>query len=167
MLSDTSQSMTVGAAFSSEGTPGTWSQSGTSTTTSGVSFTWASSTYYRDYRVILRYGKFKRQPGCADSTRLEQVRFPTGGYATASLSGMPSWSNCQPMSAGTWVRSSGSGIAYSLSSGVKIAPVIGINLSLSTQYGSNRKLYYYFPSPAHVCGDNQVPTLSSRVRGSS
>jgi len=164
MKSGTSQTMTVGAAASVSGTYGSWSANGTSSATSGVTFTWAESVAYRDFRVQLKYGKFRlRCGGIYFNDYTEMVRYPTGGFTTASL-GSSTYANCVPVSQGLWARSSGSGNHFSTSVGVKIASLLGIDLSLDANYSTTHTLYYRLVANGKVCGDNDQPSPASNSR---
>lgn len=166
MKSGSSHTMTVGAAASVTGAYGSWSASGTSSTTSGVTFTWAQSVAYREYQVQLRYGKFRLYcGGLGTSDFAEMVRYPTGGFTTAGSSSA-SWSNCAPASKGQWERTKSGGKHFSTSVGVKIASELGINLSMDSNYDSSHTLYYKLVADGKVCGDNAVPSMASNVRSS-
>lgn len=166
MSSDTSHSMTVGVAASTSGTYGSWSANGTSITSSGVTFTWAESTAYRNYQVQLRYGKYRLAcGGLLMNSYSEMVQYPTGGFTTASISGS-SLSQCVPVSMGVWQRVQSNGNHFTLAGGVLIAPLLGINLSVDTDYATSHILYYRLTADGKVCGDNNVPSLASNVNTS-
>jgi len=160
MMSQSSQTMTVGVAASQSGTYGSWSTYGTSSTSSGVSFTWATDTNYRNYQVQLRYGKYKYS--CPGGPYREWAIYPTGGYATSPIS-YAYYSNCYPVSAGVWARSASNGYHFNASGGVLIGGLLGINLSIDSNYDSSHILYYQLMNNGTVCGDNNVPAYASRV----
>lgn len=168
MKSASSQSMTVGAASSSSGASGSWSVSGTTSTSSGVTFTWDESIVYRDYRVVLHYSKYQYVcNGAPFNQWWAHVDYPTGGYVDTGLSGYPSWSNCQPASAGVWARDQSTGNAYEVSAGVKLLGFLGINLSLKSNYSTGHTLYYRLTAAGHVCGNDAAPSLASKVETAS
>jgi hypothetical protein len=160
MMSQSSQSMTVGVAASSSGTYGSWSASGTSSVSSGVSFTWAANTNYRNYQVSLRYGKYKYS--CPGGPYREWAIYPTGGYTTSYVS-YPYYSYCYTVSAGVWARSASNGNHFNASGGVLIGGLLGINLSIDSNYDSSHVLYYQLMDNGTVCGDNNVPAYASNV----
>lgn len=163
MKHSASHGMTVGAAASVGGS--SWSASGTSSTDAGVTFTWAKSVAYRDYRVQERYGKYRQLcAGKYSNNYWAHVQYATGGYQAVNRTGYPSWSNCAPIPAGEWTRSSSQGQHYSLGGGVRISGFLNIDLSVDTNYGTTRELHYEVASPAQVCGDNDVPSRASKVK---
>lgn len=163
MSSQSSQTITVGAAASSSGTYGSWSQSGTTSTTMGVTFTWAESTAYRSYSDQLRYGKYRLYcNGLGANDYTEIVQYPTGGYGNASI-GWSSYANCAPVPAGVWQRDSSSGNHFAMSAGVAISALLGINLSSDANYSSTHIIYYRLAAAGKVCGDNAVPALASNI----
>lgn len=163
MSSQSSHTLTLGAATSSSGTYGSWSQSGTTSTTMGVTFTWAESTAYRSYSDQMRYGKYRLYcNGLGMNDYTEMVQYPTGGYGTASI-GWSSYANCAPVSMGVWQRDSSSGNHFAMSVGVAISGLLGINLSSDANYASTHIIYYRLVASGKVCGDNNVPSLASNI----
>lgn len=165
MKSSTSHSFSVGVAISGSGAYGDWDASGTSSVESGITFTWAESTADREYREQHRYGKFRM--ACAGrysndwSTR---ELFGTGGYTTVSSTN-PGFSNhVVTVSAGLWERNRTDGSHFKLSAGVKSSSVLGINLSVDTNYSQVREMSYRLSSTAKLYGDTNVPSLAARVR---
>ena len=163
MKSVSNQSMTVGVGFSSSGdVKGAYSASGSTTTSSGVTFTWPESIYYRQYFVQLVYGKYRWYCGIGTNSYMTQARYPTGGYTYGGIA-RTAYTHCAPVSAGVWERSSSSGNHFSTSAGVQIASIIGINLSLDTNYDTSHILSYRLAGDGKVCGDNNVPAFASNV----
>jgi hypothetical protein len=165
MKSVSSHGVVVGVGFSTTGNYGDWTQSGTSSQSSGVTFTWPESVAYRDFRVQHLYRKFHLlcDTGPAPDWK-ERDAYGTGGFTTTSLGAPPTMTNCAPVSMGLWERDSSSGKHTVLSSGVKILGVIGIDMSMDTNYASTRVLSYRLVSTGKVCGDNAAPALASRVK---
>jgi hypothetical protein len=165
MKDGTSHSVTLGVAVSYQSTVG-FSASGTATTTSGVEFTWASSSSDRMYYRQVQYGKNRFT--CAGVTQYSfRPRQPTGGNNAILTSFNPSWSNCAPVSAGTWVRSRTDGNTTAFSGGVESAGHIGINLSFNSNYSSTRTLNYKLTQSGRVCGSNNLPAYASEVEAES
>lgn len=166
MTDQSSHGVTLGAAISSSGAYGSWSASGSTTGTTGVSFTWAESVAYRDYRVQERYGKYRLScPSGYTNDWWDYAQYPTGGYQWTYVSNT-SFTYCAPVSAGVWSRSSTSGNGFSLSGGVQITSLLGINLSAATDYSSSHYLNYRLVATGKVCGDNAVPSLASNINSS-
>jgi hypothetical protein len=168
MKSSSSHSVTVGVAVSSTGAYGGWTASGSSTSSSGVTFEWAESTAYRDFRVGERFGKYRLW--CSSSgwrnDYKERYVLSTGGYTNASLGSPPSYTNCTTVAAGLWQRDSSLGSHTVFTTGVKISSLIGIDLSVDTNYASTRILKYRLVSQGKVCGSNTVPSLAGKVKTS-
>jgi hypothetical protein len=165
MKSSTSHSFTVGAATSASGTLGSWSANGTTSTESGITFTWAESVAYREYREEHRYGKFRLAcAGRYTSDWASHELYGTGGYTTVS-SANPGFTTHQVLvSAGVWERTRSDGSHFALSGGVKAAGVLGIDLSVDTNYNSTRTLSYRLVAAGKIFGDTNVPALAARVR---
>jgi hypothetical protein len=163
---ESSHSVTVGSAMSTDGGLH-FSVSGSSTTTAGVSFTYAKSIAYRDFRVGMQYGKFRQYcGGQPTNTYSFRVDFPNGGYDDVGRSGVPNWTYCLTVSAGEWVRNRTDGSAWSFSAGTKVAGVIGIDLSSSTNYSTTLDLHYELVAKGLVCGSNAVPSIAAKVKTS-
>lgn len=163
MSSSTTHSMTVGAAASAKGTYGSWSASGSSTTSSGVTKTWTKSINYRGYDVEMHYGRYRLIcGGLPQNVYRSMVRYPSGGYDDVSTI-WRSFSNCRVASAGPWQRDSSTGYHFAASAGVQSQPYLGISLSVDTNYGSTHTLYYYLATNGKVCGDNGDPSIASNV----
>lgn len=162
MTVGSSHTQTLGVAASSSGKYGSWSANGSMTTSDGVSFTWASSIAYRLYDVQVVYGAYQYR--CTNGLNYGwqyQPRYPSGGYQTVSTS-YPSWGGtCVPVSAGDWTRNQSSGSDFYMAGGVSAAGTIGINLSADSAYASDHSLTYHLTANGHVCGNNNVPSLSS------
>lgn len=161
MTSSSNQSMAVGVGYSSNGT--LWSQNGTSTTTSGVSFTWSPSIWWRNYQVQLKYGKY-RYCGAATNTYEDMAMYGTGGFQSQNLYNLPSFPYCVTVNAGTWTRSSGN--SWSSSVAVQTGGYIGINLSLTSGYDTSHEMIYVLMASGKVCGDNDYPSRSNNVETS-
>jgi len=157
------QSTSVGFASSGTGKFGSWTQRGSLDTSNSVEDDFNGlSGAFRDYRMQIRYGKFQSTCGYWYEERL----FATGGFTNSSLDSRnfpTSWSHCAP-AIGRWTRTTSGGYSYTLSGGVLIASIIGIDLGLSSSYSETRTMTYYFNGHYHVCGNNDVPSRASRIR---
>ena len=97
MVSNSTEATSVGAAYSyTGGGYGSWSQSGSSTTSVGTSKTWLMDTNYKNYQRQIRYGKYQY---CYGSTWGEFAMYGTGGYGSA-LIGYEYYSQCAPLDGG-------------------------------------------------------------------
>lgn len=77
----------------------------------------------------------------------------------------PNWNtHCGPIAAGSWYRGTVRGSDYSLSYGVKIKDVIGIDLSSRRAYSSGSRLYYKVPVRRRLCGNDAVPAKAAKLR---
>jgi hypothetical protein len=167
MKSSSSHSETLGVAVSSSGTFGSWSPNGTTVSSAGVTFTWAESTAFRDYRDQHRYATMRQRCGSTYvGNYYEKEQYPTGGYGNGAIYPYPYWSYCAPVPIGLWERSSSNGNHYHQSIGVKLAPIIGINLSSDSNYDSSHILYLRLTANGMVCGNDAVPSLASKVESS-
>jgi hypothetical protein len=165
MESSSSHSLTVGMAVSSSGTYGSWNASGSSTSSSGVTFEWAESSADRDYRVQERFGKYRlwcSTSGWRNDYR-EKYVLSTGGYTNVLLGTRPNYANCSPVGAGLWKRNASTGNHSVFATGVKISSLLGIDLSVDTNYASTRILNYRLATPGKVCGSDAVPSLAGKV----
>jgi hypothetical protein len=157
------QSTSVGFASSTSGKAGSWTQTGSLSTSTSVSSDFGGmSAAYRDYRMEIRYGRYESTCGHWFEERL----YATGGMVPTALDSRDfptSWSHCVS-TYGTWSRTTSDGYSYSLAGGVLIAPLLGINLSLNTTYSENRTISYRYASSYKVCGNNDVPSRASRIR---
>jgi hypothetical protein len=168
MQSTSSHSVTVGVAVSSTGAYGGWTASGSSTSSSGVTFEWAESSVNRDYRVGQRFGKYRlwcSASGWRNDYR-ERYVLSTGGFTNALLGSAPGYANCTTVAMGLWQRDSTLGKHSVFGTGVKIASLIGIDLSVDTNYASTRILKYRLVSAGKVCGSDGVPSLAGKVKTS-
>jgi hypothetical protein len=157
------QTTSVGFASSATGRIGSWSPRGSLDTENSVEDDFNGlSGAFRDYRMQVRYGRYRSTCGYYYEERL----FATGGFTSTALDSRDfptSWNHCAPV-VGTWKRTTSDGSSYSLGAGVLISALIGINLGLSTNYSETRTISYFYNGNYKVCGNNDVPSRASRVR---
>lgn len=158
-----STSTTMGAAISSDNRYGSFSQNSTKTTADSWGQNFAPSSSDRSYRVEVRMGNWK----CTSYWSMytwEAMR--QNGYTWSyPLSSKPNWNTyCGPISAGKWWRGEHRGKDYSLSYGVKIKGLIGIDLSTRRAYSSGSRLVYDAPVPRTLCGNNDDAGWASKMR---
>jgi hypothetical protein len=165
MSAGSSQSITLGVAVSSQSAAG-YSASGTTSTTTGVTFTWQTTTDDRNYYVETQYGKYRQT--CFGVTQYTfRPRTPTGGFKQQLISYNPNWTRCAGVSAGVWSRTVTQGNTTSFSAGVSAVGHIGINLSFESSYSTNRTLNYHQTVARHLCGNNNSPSLAGEIEGAA
>jgi hypothetical protein len=170
MYTASSHGMTVGFATSTSGAYGTWTARGTTSASSGVTFEHAESTTDRDFRVAQRYGRYQLMDcaGVWQNNWQSRYRFAIGTFTTGGPGTKPSFpsNNCYPNAAGIWTRHLSDGKAFTMSTGVKSAAALGIDLSVEVSYSSTHVLKYRLLSAGLLCGSNDVPARASEVQTS-
>jgi hypothetical protein len=160
---EASHSETVGIGVT---VGGTWSESGTHTTSSGFSWTPPGTTYYREWDIEMDYGKWYY------SCTWEYKFYPDGpggGTISYSIPYQNKWNGayCSHVDPGVWKRELSDYNHFSLSGGVKSSSVIGINLSINTDYsttsGVKKKTVYQLTQWSYLCGSNAKPAWASRI----
>jgi hypothetical protein len=158
----------MGVAVSATGAYGSWSTSGTWSDGTSTTKVWAdgSSGSYASYREQVEYGTYQ----CyvvgtyAWSAYQSGPITTTGGFTLANASSMPRYGYSTPEDVGIWQRTSTSGYSWSMSGGVLISGIIGINLSVSEGYsGSHMMEYSFSTNDNHLCGNNTYPSNASDV----
>ncbi len=142
-----------------------WSASGSATLSDAWGQGFAKSRHPRSYRVDVRY----RKQHCYLSSGVYGhshwiPRYETGGTQTYRLSKRPKWRTCRPIWRGPWWRGKTRGSDHKLSTGVKFAGVIGIDLRTQRAYSTDSRLYYDKPKKRRLCGNTQVPAKASKLR---
>jgi hypothetical protein len=167
MKASSSHSLTVGVAASGSGTYGSWSASGSLSTSSGVTFTWAKSINYRAYYVTLQYGIY-REYVLSTPANVYQARViqPTGNHTDGAAGSQPSWNYCRAQSQGAWSRSDGVGNDFKLGGGVVISKLLGINLSVDSAYNSSSEIDYELQAYGQLCGSDNYAAYSTYVKTS-
>jgi hypothetical protein len=166
MYSGSSQGMTVGYGFSLTGAYGTWTQKGTTSATSGVTFEWNESTTDLQYFVAQRYGRYQLM-SCAGQWQNNwqaKYRFNIGTHTTGSPGTKPGFPSCYPNDAGLWTRNRTDGHSLYLSGGVKSQPGLGVDLSAESNWSQTHILKYRLMAYGKLCGTNDVPALASEVQ---
>lgn len=162
-------SSTIGVGYSVSGSKGSYSQSGTSSTSSNgsVGFGTRSGGYsYATYFKFGKYGEYCYPVGSkktAESYYAFKVRPSSyAGGGTVNSSTTPTATKCTDFGGGTIItRNSNS--ANTWSSGADLNAVIGINLSSKTGYTSTAKLSYKNNgSTKKICGTNDYFANSQR-----
>jgi hypothetical protein len=163
-------SSTIGVGYSVSGSKGSYSQSGTSSTSSNgsVGFGTRSGGYsYATYFKFGKYGSYCYPVGSKkniDSYYAYKVRPSSyAGGGTVNSSTTPSATKCTDFGGGTTITRNSNG-ANTWSSGASLDAVIGIDLSSKTGYTSTAKLSYKNNgSTKKICGTNDYLANSQRL----
>ncbi|MCW2772413.1 MAG: hypothetical protein JWN91_739 [Nocardioides sp.] len=149
---------------------GYFEESGTRTAEKGTGFDWDHKSYSRSFRVGVVYQKvealFDRCPGATPYyTKWVPIGYSGGYNENTDGVSRPDWNHCVTIgSTGTWWRDASSGSSYSLSTGVKFAGVIGVDLSSKRAYNAEAKLGYHVGLVGRrMCGNDDVPGMSGKV----
>ena len=161
-----SNSMSLGVAYSQSGGWGSFSASGSYNVSSGVQINWNGSNNDNEYDVQTRYGRYVLRNSCGGGYNYqyrESPMYDTGGYRTIGQS-YPWWGNCVPAAGNTrWQRNWSSGYNFDVGGGVSIYSLIGLNLNISTAWSGSYDQWYQFTYNSYLCGNNGVPSQASRV----
>lgn len=171
---DSSSGASYGVAISTPDRDGSWSKftiSNAKHTESGWGFEWAASANARSYRKGIQYGLFDEYcttMGCNQcQAHRQRAWYPIGetGGTGSNTKGVtrPNWTKCAPVDPGKWWRDRTDGFAYTYGSSVKMADVIGIDLSISRQYNHSQKLEYILHHRRRMCGNNSYPAKAGKV----
>ncbi|HEY4867253.1 MAG TPA: hypothetical protein VIK45_17265, partial [Candidatus Dormibacteraeota bacterium] len=161
----TSQSLSLGVAFSGSGGWGTFSASGSYNVGSGVTINFGGSNALQEYDLQTRYGRYAEKWSC--STYIYGYRvspmYDTGGTQRVGV-----WHNywyyCVPEAGNTrWQRNWWNGYDFNVGGGVKAYGAIGINLSVDTAWSGNYDEWYSFTYASQLCGSNDYPSRASRI----
>lgn len=168
----TNRSHTLGLANKTGS--GAWvANTSSKTLSAGVSFEWAkNSAVARAYRMEINYGRYRYQEETIDGdcrwfdSWKWSPRWNTGGYGNLYHSTQPTWGRdyCAPVPAGTWKRQRTDGSDFSLSAGVEISGLIGVDLSSKRSYASNAFIAYSVVGNKKLCGSNHDPAYARDVR---
>jgi hypothetical protein len=147
---------------------GYFQQSGSKSVEKGAGFTWDGKKYERSFRVGVVYQKvdamYDRCYGEPYYVKWVPVGYSGSFGENAGLT-RPGWNNCVTIgSTGTWWRTAATGSSYSLSTGVKFAGVIGIDMSSKRAYNAEAKLAYHVGlAGRRMCGSNDRPGMAGKV----
>ncbi len=160
-----SESMSLGIASSFNGTYGSWSVAGTQSVTNSVTHDFPYSTADLGYYTTDRYDEYQDQHHFCE-TWMPQYYYrdiQNTGSGWSSGVAYPAWC-CTYLayeSPQVWSRNSSN--SYILSTGVGFSSVLGINLSVTESWSTNFEVFYNFTSAGWMCGNNNSPSVSSRV----
>ena len=167
MVVGSTHSFTVGVGISASGDYGDWKANGTSTVSEGLSKTFSRSTAYVSWQLQHRYVKYQKYCGTVPQPDWMIKDIGWAGYnQSVTAPAQPSWAYCGRNDPGEWYRDSSSGSHLTTSAGVKLGPIIGLNLSFETNYGSDHKIGYYTAVVGKVCGSNDDPAWAEYVKTS-
>lgn len=160
---------TLGVASDAGGITGAFHQSSTRSIDRSVGFTWDGQTYARSFRVGVIYQKvlamFDRCGGEPYFMTWIPIGYDGGFGENTSGVSRPDWTHCVSIkSVGRWDRSLTTGSAYTSSAGVKLASVIGLDLSSKRAYNAESILSYRIGvTGRRLCGSNTDPAHAAKV----
>lgn len=151
---------------------GHFQNSGTKTIERGNGFDWDPQPYARSFRVNVVYQQvsyyFDRCPPDEPYSVSWMPKQYTGGFGE-NRKGVerPQFTNCDSVSSqGTWWRHVTGGHDYSYGAGVKIAELIGIDLSVKRAYNQDALLGYkiHFKGDApRMCGNDDYAASAGKA----
>ncbi len=156
---------TVGVGYSVSGTYGSWSQSGTTTTssTSEVGFPTQGVNKLTVFRST--FGWKKTQLVCAGQVSYSARPYQfQGGTYSYTASAAPSATYCTSYLDGSTYSKQGA-TAITISNGVKLGSVAGIDLSTRTGFNTETRISFTFVNNGKLCGSNGYPPQAARVVG--
>jgi len=156
-------SSTLGVGFSSSGSVGSFTASGSTTVSSSATIGMSpiSSVAGRYWKTQFVYSKFGYACGGASTYSAYEVRATSfaGGAQNISVTAVPSVPYCTPMPANTTFTKSSTN-ASTFSGGAALAKDIGINLSARTGFTTTTKITYTFSAAHKLCGSAGYPGSS-------
>jgi hypothetical protein len=171
LIIDSSHTQTLGIGFSVKGTYGSYTPSGSTSTTEGWVGTFQPSGASHYYQLEWQYGNFEFLCDNIIEHEAEPI-METSGNRLVQIN----WSepflavNCAVMSPGfTYKRSTSGHNHFNLSGGVLSAANIGINLSLDWDYASSQLILYYITTQhrTNLCGNNGFPSVAAQIAEST
>lgn len=145
---------------------GSYSASGTRSTSDDWGQDFAAKKSNRRYKVRVKYRRYICL-NSAGTTEVARYWSPISqpGYNDDAPATPPSWNGkCGPTGTGTWRRTRTDGKDFGMSLGVQIADQIGINLSSRHGYRTSSFLSYHHSRKKVLCGNNGEISRASRVR---
>jgi len=156
-------SSTLGVGYSTSGSVGSFTASGTTTVSSSATIGMSpiSAVAGRYWKTQFVYSKFGYACGGASTYAAYEVRATSfaGGAQNISVTAVPSVPYCTPMPANTNYTKSTTN-ASTFSAGAALAGDIGINLSSRTGFTSSTKITYTFAAAHKLCGSAGYPGAS-------
>ena len=162
-------SSTLGVGISSSGAYGSFSASGSSTKSASatVGFPTVNANTHRYFKTQFRYGRYRvlcvdYSTGWPTTWYEARVKDWIGGQSLTNAT-EPSATYCTSYLAGGYFeRTTGSAVNWT--NGLQISGSIGINLSAKTGYSTTAKTRYNFSANGSLCGTNNYPTSSLRMK---
>jgi hypothetical protein len=153
-------SSTLGVGFSTSGSVGSFTMSGTTTVSSSATIGMSpiSAVAGRYWKTQFVYSKFGYACGGASTYGAYEVRATSfaGGAQNISVTAVPSVPYCTPMPANTSYTKASTN-ASTFSAGAALAKDIGINLSARTGFTTTTKITYTFAAAHKLCGSAGYP----------
>ncbi len=163
MKTSTGHDTSIGVGFSVSGASGSFGLNGMTTMNDSVGAEWNYSGNYRIYRAGVQYGKYGHR-WCGASYYEYQARAigPTGTFDSLATTNKL-FTHCDTQGAGTWSRETKTGTSYTLTTGVELSSLIGVDLKSSSTWTTTHTLYYKFTQTGHLCGSDALPATASQV----
>ncbi len=102
--------------------------------------------------------------GCQDYGYSFDATAWEGDLLSYSAASAPSATNCSVTQAGGKTTKDG-GVAITFSNGLKVASVIGIDMSSSTGFNNSSRIVFTWQRAGHLCGTNSTWPNAARVVG--
>src|ERR1022692_56825 len=147
------QNSSLGVGLSATSETSGFSENGTYSISTDASEQWPSQRNVRStqYKTEFTYGLFGVVCRGFQTSPIEW-----DGGATIAKTGPPRATYCvQQLAGSTFTKNTTA--AFTFTSGVNIAQIIGIDLSAQTGYDSNARLVYTFKVTRQLCGPNGPP----------
>ncbi|OFI39422.1 hypothetical protein BIU82_13910 [Arthrobacter sp. SW1] len=152
-----------------------WKAGGTISRSSGFDASFAESALNRGYRLESELGYYKDvcyivMNGYSYYNYTKWSYIPirlTGGYSTEGVTVFSAPYCTGALAAGTWSRYDSAGSAWNWSIGFKISNLVGFDVSSTSNWDGNNRLYYKQPVSGKykLCGNNTYPSSASRIIG--
>lgn len=165
MIVESSDGATYGMASKTNIAGAEWESDGSKFTKTNWGFEWTWGGGDRSYRKGIEYGYTWLRCGGTKVSEGYEPMGETGGTGLNPGITRPDWKTyCPNVSNGNWWREDSNGTAYAYGAAVKIADVLGINLSIRRQYTTDQKLVYDISGGnKRMCGSNTWPAKAGKV----
>ena len=154
-------SSSLGVGVSASGSYGSFSVSGTNSSSSTVSESYSSNhgsinEYYTTYEQYAKYHVECPSGKVVEQYYASEPRYWAAGATQYAVSGAPTANMCVPQGAGTTFSDSTTR-AITWSDGVNIMKYIGIDLSSQTGYSTTTTVSYHYTLTGRLCGIDSTP----------
>ena len=160
-----SHSVTVGSMESASGAYGSFHTDGSSTTSASFTVDWQHRTGLYKYEAQTEYARYIYCVGGVQEDVYLQPLFMTGGSQIASNVRFAA-AQCAPVPKNsTFQRDWTTGEDFKWSVGVDLKGYVGVDTSVDTSWSTSHNVTYgiYTTTTEKICGNDNVPSLASRV----